>query len=128
MTMYLPLLDMVSTEVTITSSALATKISRSIKTITNTFANDGHCMSVAANILCITLAPIVDTLNCSWSNEGLDEKIGSTNKHLRVIKLCGPPTGLTDQLCYSNISRSVATAQREHEINKDILHFKPKTT
>ena len=71
-TMHLPLLDMISAEVRTTSSVFTTKISRNIRTFANTFANDYHFMSVAANLPTIIPATIIDMLNCSWLKVILD--------------------------------------------------------
>ena len=63
--MNLTLLGMVATEGTTTSSALTTKISRNMKILANAFANDDHYTSIAANVLIIKPATIIDTLNYS---------------------------------------------------------------
>ena len=90
--MHLPLLEMMSTEGTTTSSKLKTKIGRTIKMIFNTFDNDYHCTNVASNLPTIAPATIIDTLNCIWLNEGLDENMDSLNKYLTVINSCGHPS------------------------------------
>ena len=89
-TMHLTLLLIVTEAETTTSSALETKIHRSMKMLAKTFANDDHCISVAANFPTITSVTIIDTLNYSWSKEGLGHKMGCLNKCLTLLNFWGP--------------------------------------
>ena len=92
----------------------------------NNFANGYHCMSVVVNFPTITLETIIDTLNCSWSNERLYKKIGSLNTHLTVLNLCETSTNPEDQLQYYIMNRSVTTAHRDYDLNQEVLHSKSK--
>ena len=125
--MNLPIIDMVATVGTTTCSELTENISSNMKIIANTFDNDHYCMSVSTNVPTASLATTIEMLNCSWLNESLDENMDIINKNLKVLNFCGTPTNPIDQLHCSIMIRSLATTHREHELNQDVLHFKPKT-
>ena len=94
--MHLPLIYMVATVGTTTSSTLTEKISRNMKILANTFDNDDHCMSVSANFPIVALATTIDMLNYSWLNESLDENMDILNKNLTVLNFCGTSTNPID--------------------------------
>ena len=122
------LLDMETSIRTTTSSSLTTKIGRNMNIFTNTFANDDYWMRVAAKLPIITLATIIDTLDCSWLNEGIDENMDTLKKYLTALIFCEPPTNPVCHVHYFNMSRFLTTVHKKHELNQDVLHSKPKTT
>ena len=109
-----------------TSSTLTTKIERNIKILFNTFTNDDHHINIAENFPTVTQVTTIDILNCIWLNELLHKNMGSPNKNLTVINFYIPPTNHVGHPEYSSMSKSLATAHREHDIFQDVNHSKPK--
>ena len=125
--MNLLILDLVVAAGNNTLYELTTKIDRNIKIFANNLTNDDHCISAAVHLPTLASSTIIERLECSCLDEGVDKNIGSLNEDLIALNFCGPTTYPEDYLHYSIMSRSVVTADREKDLNQDVHLSKPKT-
>ena len=63
---YLPIIDMVEGVGSTTSSTFTTKISKSMKMFSKSFAVCNHYLCVAASISTLIPATVIDIINYSW--------------------------------------------------------------
>ena len=106
------IIDIIEGSNTITSS-IASKLSRSMKMLAETYGKDNCHLYKAASFPDLTPDTILEIINCIWCHRSLDDDPASLKSVLTVLNLCGTPVNQVEFKQYVSMEIMLATSCME---------------
>ena len=120
------IIDVIEGSNTITSS-IASKLSRSMKMLAETYGKDNCHLYKAASFPDLTPDTILEIINCIWCHRSLDDEPSSLKSILTVINFCGPPAKQSDYKQCVKMETRLDSSHREEQLGQHVECSKPKT-
>ena len=110
---------------TITSS-LASRLIRNVIMFAETYGKYNHYLSKTVSLPVLTLAKILEMVNCRWCTRILDKDYSSLKSILNVLNFCSTPENQADyRQCVDMDNRLVISLREEYPV-QHIEHSKSK--